>query len=176
VNHELAESALHAPPLVQRCLRRDSGAPRRKIEELVADGMPRKEAATAARRAFGNVTLTEDDSRNAWRWPSVEDFLADVRYGLRALRRNPAFTAISLLTIAIGPTIRGRLPPLPGCLSSSRCWPVTSPRAVQCSSIRWWRCDTSDGCKGMLQATTPVWRQANHDAAKANPLAQPPLQ
>jgi predicted permease len=73
-----------------------------KIEELVTDGMPRKEAAAAARRAFGNVTLTEEDSRSAWRWPSVEDFLADVRYGLRALRRNPAFTAISLLTIAIG--------------------------------------------------------------------------
>ncbi|HZV88295.1 MAG TPA: ABC transporter permease [Candidatus Binatus sp.] len=73
-----------------------------KIEELVADGMPRKEATAMARRAFGNVTLTEEDSRNAWRWPSVEDFLADVRYGLRALRRNPAFTAISLLTIAIG--------------------------------------------------------------------------
>jgi predicted permease len=73
-----------------------------KIEELVADGMPRKEATAAARRAFGNVTLTEEDSRSAWRWPSVEDLLADVRYGLRALRRNPAFTAISLLTIAIG--------------------------------------------------------------------------
>jgi predicted permease len=73
-----------------------------KIEELVVDGMPRKEATAMARRAFGNVTLTEEDSRNAWRWPSVEDFLADVRYGLRALRRNPAFTAISLLTVAIG--------------------------------------------------------------------------
>jgi predicted permease len=73
-----------------------------KIEELVADGMPRKEATAAARRAFGNVTLTEEDSRNVWRWPSMEDFLADVRYGLRALRHNRTFTAVSLLTIAIG--------------------------------------------------------------------------
>jgi predicted permease len=73
-----------------------------KIEELVADGMPRKEAAAAARRAFGNVTLTEEDSRNVWRWPSIEDFLADVRYGVRALRPNRTFTAVSLLTIAIG--------------------------------------------------------------------------
>jgi hypothetical protein len=40
-----------------------------KIEELVAGGMSRKEATAAARRAFGNVTLTEEDSRNVWRWP-----------------------------------------------------------------------------------------------------------
>src|SRR6267154_2176866 len=45
-----------------------------KIEELVASGMPRKEAAAAARREFGNVALTEEDSREVWRWPSFEDF------------------------------------------------------------------------------------------------------
>src|SRR5246127_5316773 len=73
-----------------------------KIEELVADGMSRKEATAAARRAFGNVTLTEEDSRNVWRWPSVEELLTDVHYGLRALRHNPMFTAVALLTIAVG--------------------------------------------------------------------------
>jgi len=73
-----------------------------KIEELVAGGMSRKDATAAARRAFGNVTLTEEDSRNVWRWPSVEELLADVRYGLRALRRNPLFTVVASLTIAIG--------------------------------------------------------------------------
>src|SRR5579864_743429 len=73
-----------------------------KIEELAAGGMSRKEATAAARRAFGNVTLTEEDSRNVWRWPSVEELLADVRYGVRALCRNPMFTAVAMLTIAIG--------------------------------------------------------------------------
>src|SRR6267154_1683349 len=73
-----------------------------KVEELVAGGMSRKEATAAARRAFGNVTLAEEDSRNVWRWPSVEELLADVRYGVRALRHNPMFTAVALLTIAIG--------------------------------------------------------------------------
>src|SRR5712671_4623028 len=55
-----------------------------KVEELVRGGVSRKEAGAAARRAFGNVTLTEEDSRSVWRWPSVEELLADVRYGLRA--------------------------------------------------------------------------------------------
>src|SRR6266576_1769171 len=73
-----------------------------ETEELVGGGMSRKEADAAARRAFGNVTLTEEDSRNVWRWPSVEELHTDVRYGLRALRRNPMFTAVALLTIAIG--------------------------------------------------------------------------
>jgi predicted permease len=73
-----------------------------KVEELVAGGMNRKGAETAARREFGNVTLVEEDGRNAWRWPAVENFMMDVRYGLRMLGRNPVFTTAALLTIAIG--------------------------------------------------------------------------
>jgi len=54
-----------------------------KVEELVGDGMSKEEAMRAARREFGNLGLIEEDSREVWRWPSVEDFLLDIRYGLR---------------------------------------------------------------------------------------------
>ena len=73
-----------------------------KVEELVADGMPREEAMQSARREFGNVGLIEENSREVWTWPSVEEFFFDVRYGLRGMRRNPVFTTVALLTVAIG--------------------------------------------------------------------------
>src|SRR5258707_12633557 len=73
-----------------------------KIEELAAGGMSRKEATYTARREFGNVTLIEEDSRNAWRWPSIEDFFMDVRFGARMLRKNPGFAAVTIVTLALG--------------------------------------------------------------------------
>jgi predicted permease len=72
-----------------------------RIEELVASGMPRKEAIAAARRAFGNVTLIENDSRQIWRHPSLEDFFMDVRFGARMLRKDPGFTAVAIVTLAV---------------------------------------------------------------------------
>src|SRR5947208_17104290 len=73
-----------------------------KIEELVASGMSRKEAAAVARREFGNVTLIEEDSREIWRWPSIESFFADVRYALQTLRQSTAVTVTAIVTLSLG--------------------------------------------------------------------------
>ncbi|MGA7522301.1 MAG: ABC transporter permease [Acidobacteriaceae bacterium] len=73
-----------------------------KAEELMQEGMPRAQAEQAARRAFGNVTLLEERSREVWQWQWVESLLADLRLVFRRLSKAPGFATTILLTLAIG--------------------------------------------------------------------------
>jgi predicted permease len=73
-----------------------------KTDELAAQGMSRADARIAARRAFGNVTIIEEQGRETWQWPTIESFVMDVRYATRQLRRAPALSAIIIVTLAVG--------------------------------------------------------------------------
>jgi predicted permease len=73
-----------------------------RTEQFVREGMSRKEAERAARRAFGNPTLLEERSREVWQWPTLESIWADVRYAVRQLRKSPAFTVTVILSLTLG--------------------------------------------------------------------------
>jgi putative ABC transport system permease protein len=65
-------------------------------------GMSPEEAHYAALRKFGNVTRAEEDSRAAWTWNWLETGWQDVRFAIRLLIRDRAFTAIAVLSLAVG--------------------------------------------------------------------------
>ena len=73
-----------------------------RADELVMDGLSRQEALVRARREFGNVTAIEERGRDVWRWATIENLWADVRYGARQLRGSPAFSLATILTLALG--------------------------------------------------------------------------
>src|SRR5579872_309539 len=73
-----------------------------EIDQNVARGMPYAEAHALARRKLGNRTLIREEIYRMNTLAFLDTLIRDVRYSLRALRLNPVFAVVALLTIAIG--------------------------------------------------------------------------
>ena len=71
-------------------------------ERYVCQGMSGADAATAARRQFGNVTLLQERQRAQRSWLSPSEWWGDIRFGMRMMMKKPGSNAAVIVALALG--------------------------------------------------------------------------
>ncbi len=71
-------------------------------DRLLREGVPQPEVDAATRRAFGNAGRWQERLSELWQFRRLENFFRDVSFSVRLLRKSLGFTAVAVLTLALG--------------------------------------------------------------------------
>src|SRR5688572_19890577 len=73
-----------------------------QVRRNISDGMTEGQARRKATLEFGALDITKEECRDARRLPFLEACFADLRYAVRTMRRNKSFTALAVISLALG--------------------------------------------------------------------------
>jgi predicted permease len=132
----------------------------KQIELNLAAGMSAEEARYAALRKFGGVDQVKEECRDAWGVRFIDTLLQDIRYGLRMLAKNPGFTAVAILTLAIGIGANTAIFSLIDAVML-RTLPVARPDELRLVRIG----QSGDTGEGNPDFTNPIWEQVRNRQA-----------
>src|SRR5208283_446457 len=129
----------------------------KQIEQNIAARMSGEEARYAALREFGGVEQVKEECRDTWGMRFIDTLLQDIRYGLRMLAKNPGFTAVAILTLAIGIGANTAIFSLIDAVML-RMLPVARPDELRLVRIG----QSGDTGEGNPDFTNPIWEQVRN--------------
>jgi predicted permease len=141
-----------------------------QVEKYVQSGLSHEEAARRAKIELGGLDQVKEECRDRWGVRVITELAQDLRYGLRQLRRNPGFTAVAVITLALGIGANTAIFSLVDAVML-RMLPVEKPSEL--FQVQIGNADGSGGGSGGDSVfTTPMWEQLrDHQDVLSNTFA-----